>query len=178
MCEIAIDDDAELRLPREDDVDELFALIEAERHPLSQWLPWAAAQTHADTAEFITRARAQALSNDGFQALIVVAGEIGGVIGFHSVDWANRSTSIGYWLARPHQGRGMMTAAVRALTDHAISTWELNRVVIEAAVANPRSRAIPERLGYRQEGTLREAERVGDRQLDLALYAVLAADWR
>lgn len=37
--------------------------------------------------------------------------------------------------------------------------------------------AIPERLGYREEGTLREAERVGERYLDSVLYAILAAEW-
>jgi hypothetical protein len=40
------------------------------------------------------------------------------------------------------------------------------RVEIRAAPANARSRAIPERPGFTQEGTLRQVERVGDRYLD------------
>jgi ribosomal-protein-serine acetyltransferase len=40
-----------------------------------------------------------------------------------------------------------------------------------------RSRAIPERLGFVHEGTLREAERIGERWLDLAVYGMLASDW-
>jgi hypothetical protein len=40
------------------------------------------------------------------------------------------------------------------------------RVEIRAAPANARSRAIPERLGFTQEGTLRQVERGGDRYLD------------
>jgi ribosomal-protein-serine acetyltransferase len=44
-------------------------------------------------------------------------------------------------------------------------------------VGNARSRAIPERLGFREEGTLREVERVGDRWLDGVIYSMLAADW-
>jgi hypothetical protein len=55
---------------------------------------------------------------------------------------------------------------VRGLTDHALTVWRLNRVEIRAAVENRRSRAIPERFGFHQEGTLREAERMGDRYLD------------
>ena len=70
-----------------------------------------------------------------------------------------------------------MTAAVRALTDHALTVWELNRVEIRVASENRRSRAIPERLGFREEGTLREAHRVGDRHVDLVVYSMLAADW-
>jgi ribosomal-protein-serine acetyltransferase len=69
-----------------------------------------------------------------------------------------------------------MTEAVRALVDHALSVWELNRVEIHAAAENRRSRAIPERLGFRQEGTLREAEFVDGRYLDTVVYSMLAAD--
>ena len=54
----------------------------------------------------------------------------------------------------------------------------LNRVEIRAAPENRRSRAIPERLGFTEEGTLRQAERVGERYLDSAVYAMLAEDWK
>jgi ribosomal-protein-serine acetyltransferase len=70
-----------------------------------------------------------------------------------------------------------MTEAVRAHVDHAFATWELNRILIQAAVDNGRSRAIPERLGFREEGVLREVERVGGRMLDGVVYAMLAGDW-
>jgi ribosomal-protein-serine acetyltransferase len=70
-----------------------------------------------------------------------------------------------------------MTRAVRALLDHGFEAWGLNRVEIHCGVDNARSRAIPERLGFREEGELLEAERVGDRWVDLSVYAMLAADW-
>jgi ribosomal-protein-serine acetyltransferase len=84
---------------------------------------------------------------------------------------------IGYWLGKTHQGRGTMTRTVGVLLDHAFGTWKLNRVEIRAAPENARSRAIPERLGFRQEGTLREAQRIGDRYLDDVVYAMLGSDW-
>jgi ribosomal-protein-serine acetyltransferase len=52
------------------------------------------------------------------------------------------------------------------------------RVEIRAAPENARSRAIPERLGFTQEGTLRQVERVDDRYLDNVVYAMLAEDWK
>ncbi len=169
---------AHLRLLDESDARELHALIEANRAYLASWLPWAAGQSAADTVDFIHKTRLQLTENDGFQTAIVCEERIAGVIGYLGVDWSNRSTGIGYWLAEEQQGRGTMTRAVRALTDHALSAWELNRVEIRAAVENRRSRAVPERLGFRHEGTLQEAERLGDRCLDCALYAMLAADWQ
>jgi ribosomal-protein-serine acetyltransferase len=70
-----------------------------------------------------------------------------------------------------------MTEAVRALVDHAFGPWGLHRVEIGAAVENARSRAVPERLGFRAEGVRREAERHGERYLDVVVYAMLAGDW-
>ncbi len=170
--------DLDLRPLEEADVRELWALIEANRDHLSPWLPWAADQTPERTREFVHQAIRQEARRDGFQAAIRVHGEIAGVIGFHAIDHHNASTTIGYWLAAAHQGRGLMTAAVESLVTHAFDEWRLHRVELRAAPANARSRAIAERLGFREEGLLREAERFGSEFRDLILYAVLAADWR
>jgi ribosomal-protein-serine acetyltransferase len=71
-----------------------------------------------------------------------------------------------------------MTLAARALTDHAFRVWELNRVEIRVAPENRPSRAIPERLGFSEEGILRSVQRIeDDRYLDLVVYGMLAAGW-
>jgi ribosomal-protein-serine acetyltransferase len=168
-----------LRLLEERDAAELYALIDRNRDHLRPWLPWVdGTRGPASALELIRTTRKQAAANDGIQTAIVDAGAIVGIAGFHRVDWANRVTSIGYWLSADHQGRGTMTEAVRTLVDVAFGAWALHRVEIQAAVENHRSRAIPERLGFRQEGVRRQAERHGDRYVDLVLYAMLAADWR
>ena len=171
---------AHLRLLDESDADELYELVDRNRAHLEPWLPWVPATTGpGGVLEFIRATRRQLADNDGIQVAIVdVDGAIAGVVGFHRVDWANRATSIGYWLAADRQGRGLMTAAVRALVDHAFGVWRLHRAEIAAAVDNARSRAVPERLGFREEGVRREAERHGERYVDLVVYAMLAADWR
>jgi ribosomal-protein-serine acetyltransferase len=170
-------DGTHLRQFEESDAAELHALIEVNRAYLARWLPWASRQKPADTEQFIERSQRQLEDHDGFQAAVICEGRIAGAIGYHSVDWDRRQTRIGYWLSEDRQGRGTMTAAVRALVDHAFNTWELNRVEIRAAAENRRSRAIPERLGFHQEGTMREFERIGERYLDTVVYAMLASDW-
>jgi ribosomal-protein-serine acetyltransferase len=167
-----------LRLLVEDDAEELHRVVTANRDHLTAWLPWAGEQTLDATRDFIASTREQLSADNGFQAAVVPDGAIDGIVGFHSVDWLNRSTSIGYWLAADAQGRGTMTALVRGLVDHAFGAWRLHRVEIDAAPENRRSRAIPERLGFRQEARLRETERVAGRYLDSIVYGLLAPEWR
>jgi ribosomal-protein-serine acetyltransferase len=175
--QFALPDGCQLRLLAETDAEELHGLVEANRAYLSRWMPWAAEQTPEGTLEFIRLTRRQAADNNGFQSAIVCEGRIIGVVGFHNVERVHRSASIGYWLDEQHQGRGIMTRAVQALMRYAFNEWKLNRVEIRAATDNRRSRAIPERLGLREEGVLREAERVGERYNDLVVYAMLASEW-
>jgi ribosomal-protein-serine acetyltransferase len=177
MTQLEIDERLHLRSLAPADAEDLYALVDAERERLAEWLPWAAGQTLEATREFVAGSRAQEAREDGFQAAIVRDGEIAGVAGYHRVDRLNRSTSIGYWLASRHEGEGVMSAAIRALVDHAFGPLGLNRVAIEAAVGNRRSRAVPERLGFVEEGVLREAELVGERYLDSVVYSTLASEW-
>jgi len=160
------------------DADELYALVERNRAHLSRWLPWAEHETRSNAGAFIASTQRQHAANDGIHTAITVGGPIAGCIGVHGISWAHRSTSVGYWLAAEHQGRGIMTRAVAAYVDHAFGAWELHRLELRAAVANTRSRAVAERLGLSLEGVLRDAELVGERHHDLAIYSVLAPEWR
>jgi ribosomal-protein-serine acetyltransferase len=177
VSSFALSEGVLLRAVEESDAQELHALVDANRDHLARWMPWAAGQTLADTVEFIRRAGEQLVNDDGFQAVVLEDDRIVGTAGFHGVSRSHSSTSLGYWLAESAQGRGTMTRAVCALVDHAFGDWRLHRVEIRAGVENARSRAIPERLGFRREGVLREAERVGDRYVDQVVYAMLAGDW-
>ena len=168
---------ARLRLLDESEAGALTEVIDANRDHLRRWLPWAETHDLEDSVEYLRRKRLQWEMNDGFEGAIELDGKIVGGAGFHRVDWVNRCTSIGYWLAADAQGRGLMTATVRALLDHAFGVWGLHRVFIEVVVGNERSKAIPERLGFRQEAVLREAKLIAGRYEDTLLYAMLAPDW-
>jgi ribosomal-protein-serine acetyltransferase len=166
----------ELRSVAPGDARELNALIAADRERLARFMPWAAGQTIDSTREFIASALEQEARDDGFQAVLVADGAIAGTAGFHRIDRANAATSIGYWLAAAYEGRGLMTAAVAALVDHAFTQWRLHRVELRIAPDNARSRALAARLGFREEGVLREAERFGDEHRDLIMHSLLASE--
>jgi ribosomal-protein-serine acetyltransferase len=84
---------------------------------------------------------------------------------------------LGYWLGEEYQGKGLVTAACRALVEHAFGELGLNRVVISCATENEKSCAIPERLGFRREGIERQAEWLYDHFVDHVTYSALASEW-
>jgi ribosomal-protein-serine acetyltransferase len=159
-----------------EDAAELHALIEANRSHLARWLPWAAGQDLNGTERFVAEAEGQFARDDGFQAKIAPEGEIVGVVGFHAIDWVNRNTSLGYWLAADAQGKGTMTTVVSSLLEHVFYEWELHRIEIHCVPENTRSRAIPERVGFREEARLRETELIGGRYLDSVVYGLVEGE--
>jgi ribosomal-protein-serine acetyltransferase len=178
MFPIRLDEDIALELLELRHAEELFRVTDANRDHLRQWLPWVdGSRSPEDTAAFIRLTRQQLTNNNGFQTAIRYRGTLVGVVGHHAISWANRSASLGYWLSRDAQGRGIMTQACRTYTSHAFETWKLNRMEIRCAVENRRSRAIPERLGFRLEGTIRQAEWLYDHFVDHVVYGMLASEW-
>ena len=93
------------------------------------------------------------------------------------MNWANRSTSIGYWLGERYRGSGVMTKSCKAFVEYAFRELNINRVEIRCAEKNLRSRAIPERLGFVNEGMIREAEWLYDHYVDHVVYGILAREW-
>ena len=174
----AIGDGVELSPLALSDADALFAVTDANREHLRPWMPWiGSVVSPGDTREFIRSAVDQRARNDGYQCAIRVDGVLAGVVGHHCIDWPNRLTSLGYWLAADHQGRGIMTDACRTLIDFAFEELDLNRVEISAAAGNRRSLAVIARLGLVDEGVRRQGEWVHDHFVDLRCYAILRGEW-
>jgi ribosomal-protein-serine acetyltransferase len=101
-----------------------------------------------------------------------------GMISMHNIDYLNHKAYIGYWLDEDNQGKGIMTAAVRSLIEYGWAALGLNRIEIRAGVENVKSRAIPERLGFRQEGVIRQGEFVNGAFIDLVIYGLVKGDVR
>lgn len=157
----------------------LFQLTDESRDILRQWLSWVDyTQTAENSKSFIESALKQFADRKGLTTGILYRGELAGVVSFNDFDWKNGIASIGYWLGRHYKGKGIMTRAVSGLIDYGFYSLELNRIEIRAAVANRKSRAIPERLGFVQEGHIRQAEWLYDRYVDHVVYGMLAHEWK
>lgn len=64
-----------------------------------------------------------------------------------------REAELGYWLARPLWGRGIMPEAARALLRHAFDDLRLNAVWAGHYAGNGQSRRVMEKLGLTELGT-------------------------
>lgn len=156
----------------------LFRLIDTDRDRLAQWLPWVD-ETHtvAHSIRFIADASEERQRRRSLVLGIFVTGALSGTVGLHYLEWFDRSGELGYWIGSDAERRGYVTRAARGVLGLAFGAIGLNRLVIRCAVGNERSRRVAERLGFRREGLLREAQRVGGRFLDQHLYALLRREF-
>lgn len=173
-----INEDIQLKILEMRDADDLFNVSDKNREYLRKWLPWVDRTVSVvQTKEFIQFSLNLFADNNGFNCAIYYKDRIAGSIGLHSIDWGNRKTSIGYWLAEEFQGNGIMTSSCKALINYVFNDLDLNRVEIRAAELNVKSRAIPERLNFVIEGTVRQAEWINDHYVDHVIYGILREDW-
>ncbi|THB74132.1 MAG: GNAT family N-acetyltransferase [Desulfobacteraceae bacterium] len=166
-----IDEDTRIALTIPQYAEELFALVDANRAFLKQWLPWLdKVQTAEDTRSFILNQLERFRRQEALHVTILHQGRIAGVLGYNRIDPESRIGYVGYWLGKTYTGSGIMTHCVSNLIDLGSEYFDLQRMDIRCAVDNVKSRAIPERLGFIQEGVLKNAEKLYDRYVDHVVY--------
>lgn len=173
-----IDGEITLRTLEAEHAESVYSLVDEHREHLQRWLPWVEQQENIDSVRsFIEYAEEQLKTNTGMHVGMWYQNELAGVIGIPRIDWPNKTLSFGYWLAEPYQGHGIVTRSLSFLLTFVITELNINRIEIRCAPANVRSRNIPERLGFTEEGRLREAEWLNDHFCDHILYSILAHEW-
>jgi RimJ/RimL family protein N-acetyltransferase len=80
---------------------------------------------------------------------------------------------IGYWLAKPFWGRGIMTAVVRRLCEFAIAEFGLVRITAQVFAHNPASARVLEKAGFQEEGYLRKHHLKDGHYFDARLFALV-----
>jgi ribosomal-protein-serine acetyltransferase len=177
--EVVVDEEIVLRPVFETAPEEMYALIDRNREYLGEFLPFATpAYSLEDARKFAEAKRADwgVTGEHGFS--IRYKGKLAGAIGIRGFGSPNRAATIGYWLSQDLQGHGIMTRCVAALIKLSFESYNLNQVVIRAAPANTRSRAIPERLGFKQVGIERQwSPNAWGELLDLVTYSLLRNEW-
>jgi len=84
------------------------------------------------------------------------------------------TAEIGYWLAEPFWGKGIMTQAVKTLTAYGIHDFGLHRIFAEPYVTNSASARVLEKSGFTCEGILRSNVFKDGKVLDQFLYSYVS----
>jgi ribosomal-protein-serine acetyltransferase len=175
---IPVDDNISLEFLEEAHASSLLDLVNANRSYLKEWLPWVDGMTTVENfRQYISAAKKQASEKTDFGYAIMLDNNIAGRIGMHHINRQNKIGEIGYWLDNGLQGRGIISKCCRALINHGFTELGLNRIEIKCGVGNDKSRAIAEKLHFKQEGILRQSEWLNGKFIDLYLYAMLRGEW-
>ena len=105
---------------------------------------------------------------------IEIGGYAVGAIGFKlGSDVYYRSAEIGYWLGEKYWGRGIMTEAVRALTDYAFGSFDICRIFARVFDQNQASMNVLAKAGYQFEARLKSSVTKEHRTLDELIFAMV-----
>ncbi len=151
---------AHLRRRRLADAAGLNAAVLANLDHLRPWMPWAQqAPTLPESEQLSVRGEAAWDEGSDFLYLLGLDAEPALVIGGFGLHGriGPGALEIGYWVHREHTGRGLATAAARALTSAALALPGITRAEIHCDESNAASAAVPRKLGYTLDRIVQEA---------------------
>jgi RimJ/RimL family protein N-acetyltransferase len=152
-----------IRGPLPGDGKEVHTAVMESLNELRPWMPWAVGKI-LNEEEYEVRIREgqlKFLSREDLWMMLLLKGThtiIGGT-GLHRINWDVPRFEIGYWVRTSYARQGYITEAVAGLTDFAFDTLGAKRVEIRCDALNERSAAIPKRLRFTHEATLRHEDR-------------------
>jgi ribosomal-protein-serine acetyltransferase len=160
---------------------ELWEVVEASRLHLARWLPWVPYNSTPESSQRYVDACASDWDAAKAVRLAIrdkLSGKLVGVVGLDNCVHIHKSCELGYWLRESASGKGLMTEAASLCLEFAFTELGVHRVRCAAATENARSLAVIRRLGFQFEGVARQAEWVGGRWLDHAVFGLLSTDER
>lgn len=160
-----------------DDVEALTGLYAENREFLAPWQPLRTPSyfSEAGQREAVQAALAQQATGGSFPLVILDAS--GAVVGIFTIAsiirGAFQSCSVGYWLARRSQGKGLATAALQEAVDLAFGDLRLHRIQAETLTQNERSQRLLRRAGFEQYGVAPSYMHIAGEWQDNVLYQLL-----
>jgi ribosomal-protein-serine acetyltransferase len=176
---ITIDKHLKLELTSVKHAEGLYEALNNSRQHLSAFLPWVdKMQTVNDFRNYIRNCELLYEEKKEVSFVMLYDDSPVGRIGLHHMNLQNKNASVGYWLTKNMEGKGIVIRSCKELLAYGFEVLDLNRIELKAAVENLRSLAVAEKLGFTKEGIAREAELVNNKFLDLTLYSMLSSEWR
>jgi ribosomal-protein-serine acetyltransferase len=170
---LIVDDELQLHPVCCEHAEPLFMLVDENRDYLARWLPFPPLiKSVDDIAAFIDKSVDGWENKELIACLIVYLGKPAGIISFNKILKPLEKAEIGYWLAEPLQGKGIVTRACKRIIRFGFDELKLSKIEIRAARHNQPSRAVCERLGATLEGIITQSQNLHGEIIDHALYAL------
>jgi len=129
--------------------------------------------TKKDADEFIS-GTLSAEKDSQYAFAITYDGNVIGSIGVFRKENVHRLTAeLGYYIAEPYWGKGIMTEAVKRICAYIFENTNIVRIFAEPYARNAASCRVLEKAGFQFEGTLRQNAVKNGKSLDMRLYAIL-----
>ncbi|SDC30580.1 ribosomal-protein-serine acetyltransferase [Pelagirhabdus alkalitolerans] len=178
MFRYNVTDSIALKLLEKRDADKLFDLISQSRQHLREFLGFVDYTYKVDdTRKFVNETVIENAEEKSFVVVLLYDEAVCGLVGFNSLDHTNKTGEIGYWIAEPYLNQGITTKATQAIIDYGFHHFNLNRIQLKAAFYNKPSRRVAEKLQFKEEGVLREAEMIQGQYVDHCVYSLLRREW-
>jgi ribosomal-protein-alanine N-acetyltransferase len=174
-----------LRPPRTTDVGELRQRLRKNAAHLRPWSPAPAPgedpASLTSVSKMVLRHRREWHRGEAYVFLVAVRAEEEAIIGRVALGGVMRgvfqNAYLGYWIDEEHQGKGLMTEAVRTVVGFALGPAGLHRVQAAVMTNNPASMRVLEKAGFRREGLAERYLCIAGVWEDHVLFGVTAEEW-
>lgn len=166
-----------LRPLQEADAPHLYELVDRNREALSKF-PWVTnTRSAADSQAFIRTVNELEQTNGAPARAICTTEGMVGVGALHTIDWARRSSILGYWIDGRQAGRGYTTEAARQLVDEGFGRLGLDELRVTACTENTASLRVAQKLGFTLLHITDTPTWQCDSPVETAIYTLYADQW-
>ncbi len=132
--------------------------------------------TLSDAEKYITKCLSSD-ENKMYCRAIVVNGRVAGSIGIYfGTDILSRTCEIGFWLAENYWNHGIMSEALKQITNDIFSNFDVVRISARPFSNNIGSRKALEKAGFELEGIMKKGAFKDGKYIDYCMYALLRDD--
>ncbi|MCB9298545.1 MAG: GNAT family N-acetyltransferase [Lewinellaceae bacterium] len=104
---------------------------------------------------------------------IEVEGQAAGGIGIHpQADVHRKNAELGYWLAEPYWGQGIITRAITRMVSYGFEHWDIHRIFARPFGTNIASQRALEKAGFVLEARFEKTIFKNGEYLDELVYAI------
>jgi RimJ/RimL family protein N-acetyltransferase len=164
-----------LRRPRMSDVDAISEYCKDRQ--ISKWIstmPYP--YKKKDAVSFVKDSVKKWKNKTDYIYEIEYEGKLAGTIGLHVK--GDDKAELGYWIGKPHWGKGLIPEAAKLLMKEAFKRLNLNKIYARYLEGNEKSERVMQKIGMKYEAWLRYDAKKGKKYHDVTQYCILRREFK